>query len=74
MLPSGYKQVDIVADTYQDISIKSTERSKRGNSRKIIIRSEKSKIPRDFNAFLKNGENKGRMIELIIEVILQNRV
>lgn len=74
MLPSGYKRVDIVADTYQDISIKSTERSKRGSARKIIVRSEKSKIPRDFNAFLKNGENKARMIELIVKVIVQNKV
>ena len=69
MLPSGYKRVDIVVDTYQDISIKSTERSKRGSARKIIIRSEKSKIPRNFNEFLKNRENKARMIELIVKVI-----
>ena len=74
MLPSGYKRVDIVVDTYQDISIKSTERSKRGSARKIIIRSEKSKIPRNFNEFLKNGENKARMIELIVKVIKQNSV
>ena len=38
-----YKRVDIVVDTYQDISIKSTELSKRGSARKIIMRSEKSK-------------------------------
>lgn len=72
MLPSGYKRVDIVVDTYQDISIKSTERSKRGSARKIIIRSEKSKIPRNFNELLKNGENKTRMIELIVRVIKKN--
>ena len=74
MLPYGYKRVDIVVDTYQDISFKSTERSKRGSARKIIIRSEKSKIPRNFNEFLKNGENKARMIELIVKVIKQNAV
>ena len=74
MLPSGYKRVDIVVDTYQDISIKSTERSKRGSARKIIIRSEKSKIPQNFNEFLKIGENKARMIELIVKVIKQNVV
>ncbi len=34
-LPSGYHRIDIVADTYQDPSIKSAERSERGNAKKI---------------------------------------
>ena len=72
-LPKGYTRVDIVADTYQDKSIKATERTKRGTSREIKIRSPLSKIPRDFTAFLKNGKNKTRMI-LLMKVIIKDRL
>ena len=64
-LPSGYGRVDIVADTYRKDSLKKSERDKRGNSTKVLINSAESKIPRNFSDFLKNGENKGRMIEII---------
>ena len=73
-LPRNYCRVDIVADTYQEISIKSAERNKRGYSEKIFIQSAKSKIPRNFNEFLKNGENKRRMISLMVNVLVENRL
>ena len=68
-IPSGYKRVDIVADTYQEFSIKNAERGNRGESSKILVKSLQSKIPRDFQAFLLNGDNKTRMMELIAEYI-----
>ncbi|KAG1650805.1 putative Dol-P-Glc:Glc(2)Man(9)GlcNAc(2)-PP-Dol alpha-1,2-glucosyltransferase [Nymphon striatum] len=64
-LPTGYARVDIVADTYRKDSLKNSERIKRGHSAKVLINSAESKIPRNFSDFLKNGENKGRMIEII---------
>ncbi|KAG1668002.1 Gonadotropin-releasing hormone II receptor [Nymphon striatum] len=64
-MPSGYNRIDIVADTYQDNSIKSGERDKRGSSEKIMIQSATSKAPRNFGDFLKNGENKRRLISLM---------
>ena len=73
-LPRNYCRVDIVADMYQEMSIKSAERKKRGCSEKIIIQSAKSKIPRSFNEFLKNGENKRRMISLMVNVLVENRL
>ena len=73
-LPRNYCRVDIVADTYQEMSIKSAERNKRGCSEKIIIQSAKSKIPRNFNEFLKNGENKRRMISLMVNVLVESRL
>ena len=73
-LPRNYYRVDIVADTYQETSIKTAERNKRGCSEKIIIQSAKSKIPRNFNEFLKNGENKRRMISLMVNVLKENRL
>ncbi|KAG1673323.1 Multidrug resistance-associated protein 4 [Nymphon striatum] len=73
-MPSGYNRIDIVADTYQDNSIKSGERDKRGSSEKIMIQSATSKAPRKFGDFLKNGENKRRLISLMKEVIVTNRL
>ena len=69
-IPKGYYHVDLVADCYFKNSIKDAERSKRGKSGKIIVRSSQSKIPGDFaSTFLSNGENKTRMIELLFETI-----
>ena len=52
-LPSGYSRVDIVADTYQEVSLKSAERNARGISSKVMIPSNKSKVPRDLNEISK---------------------
>ena len=73
MLPLGYSRIDIVCDTYQEKSLKSYERNKRGVSSNIIVRSHKSKIPRDFKGFLKNGDNKTRLTELVGEVLSINK-
>ena len=73
MLPLGYSGTDIVFDTYQEKSLKSYERNKRGVSSKIIVRSHKSKIPRDFKGFLKNGDDKRRLTELVRDVISINK-
>ena len=71
-LPKGYKRVDLVADTYREVSIKNGERQKRGTSARLMINSSSSKVPRNFVTFMKNGENKMRLIELICQVIEEN--
>ena len=74
LLPAGYKRVDIVADTYRKVSIKDPERGKRGCADKVLIRSAKSKVPRNFSEFLQNGENKTRLIDLILTVIFERKL
>ena len=74
LLPQGYERIDIVADTYHEVSLKSAERSQRGKASKVVIRSAKSKIPRNFSDFLKNGENKKRLIILMRDTIIENKV
>ena len=71
-LPKGYRRLDIVADTYRNQSIKDAERSARGSSQKVIIGSSKSKIPRDFSNFMRNKDNKTRLVEIISEVMRNN--
>ena len=56
-IPTDYEQVHIVADYYKENSIKKSERDKRGSSPKVLIKSVKSKVPREFQ-FLLNGDNK----------------
>ena len=73
-IPPGYSRVDIVADTYKSNSLKDPERNLRGISSKVMISSSSSKIPRNFNDFLKNGENKTRLIELIKNELVNNRM
>ena len=74
MILSGYRRVDIVVDSYIENSIKETERTGRGTAQKGIIQSMKSKVPRNFNAFLCNSENETRLISLIREVLMKRRV
>ena len=71
---SGYKRVDIVSDSYHKVSIKSGEREKRGSSGKILLKSSKSKIPREFNKFLLNNENKQKMVEIFFDVLEEKHV
>ena len=74
LLPQGYERIDIVADTYHEMSLKSAERSQCGKASKVIIRSDKSKILRNFSDFLKNGENKERLIILMRDTVIENKV
>ena len=54
--------------------MKNPERRRRGVAGKVIVQSSLSKIPRNFSEFLKNGENKTRLIEIIWSVIERNRI
>ena len=69
----GFSRIDLVADSYFKNSIKDTERIKHGTSKKVIVRSMKSKLPSEFSQFLSCGENKNRLIELLFEVIKNER-
>ena len=70
-LPKNYKRIDTVADTYRENSLKNNERNFRGISDKVMISSSSSKIPRNFTDFLKNGDNKTRLIELIKDKLVK---
>ena len=69
-----YKLIYFACDTYKDASIKGAERENRGCSDKLLIRSSKMKIPRDFQRFLNNGKNKERLFELFEETYIQRKL
>ena len=53
--------------------MKDPEWEKHGIANKVDVQSSSSKIPRNFSEFLKNGENKTRLIEIIKDVIAINK-
>ena len=57
-IPKGFSRIDLVADSHFNNSIKDDERIKRGTSKKIIVRSMKSKLPSEFSQFLSCGEQE----------------
>ena len=73
MIPKGYERIDIVADTYREQSLKNPERLKCGTSSRVMVQSALSKMPGNFKNFLKNGENKSRLTELIQDVLIENK-
>ena len=68
-LRKGYYRIDLVADTYRDILIKSCEDLDRGTSTRIMISSSASRISSEFSKYIKCGGNKIRLINLICKVI-----
>ena len=68
-LPKRYRRIDLVADTYQEVSIKNCECFGRGTSVHLMINSLDFEVPSDFTKFMKCGENKTRLINLICKVI-----
>ena len=72
-ISKGYGRVDIIADCFKTMSIKSIKSSKqslKGQSGKIHISLLLSKVPSDFyNRILRNSNSKKRLIKLIFEYI-----
>ena len=67
--PKRFQRVDIVADTYRNVSSKAGEREIRGRSDKVVIKLAKSKVPKDFQSFLRNSVKKNRLIDLLCDTI-----
>ena len=71
VIPVGYARIDLVADTYQDLSIKSQERMHR---LRLLYNQLNLECQNIFSEFLKNGKNKECQLQIILEVITKNRL
>ena len=58
ILTKLYLRVDLVADCYFKTSLKAVGRAKRGSTAKIIIKSTKSVVLRDFSNFCPMEEKR----------------
>ncbi len=72
-VPARYTTIVIVCDTYRDNSIKGSNRVKRGVSERYVLTSPDMKVPYDFNSFLRNGENKEMLFDLLQLAIIEGR-
>ena len=59
--------VDVIfsTDRYNENSVKSMERARRGHSEKLIIHGENTKRPADWKSFLANDENKKQLVNIL---------
>ena len=71
-MPKNFQSVDLVVDTFHDVSIKSEELENRNSPSKIIIGSIKSKLPKNLGKFLSNNKNIAQLIQLIFRYIQQD--
>ena len=58
--------IHFVTDCYKPNSIKSLERSRRGESVQFLLGGPKTKMPSDFKSFMHNSENKKQLIKVIL--------
>ena len=65
-------RVDLVADSYREISWKNTTRAARGEGSSTILKLAKMKI-RDTNVFLHENKNKSQLIEIFFKWLIDNR-
>ena len=73
-LPKNYERVDIMADAHRATTLKSLERKSPLETEKMHVASLESKVPSDFSPIMKNGENKTRLMEHIVQSIESSRV
>ena len=66
---TGVTRVDLVADQYPEVSIKGTERDRRGRSGQILvsISSRQQTCPRQWKRFMSNGLNKTRLMHFLVQ-------
>ena len=64
-VPRQFSTVYLVCDTLDAGSIKSGERIARGTGKRYVLNSPDMKVPFDFSNFLRNGENKAMLLNLI---------
>ena len=67
-IPKQYDTIFLVCDSYKTNSIKAVERDSRGSGSKYALNK-----PSDFTTFMKNGENKTRLLQLIQQVIDEDK-
>ena len=63
-------RIDLVGDQYPAISIKNTERNKRGKDGQLVVNITSSEqfCPRQWRKFMSNGSNKTNLLNFLVRV------
>lgn len=68
-VPSQYRIIFIVCDSYIQNSIKGGERRLQGDGRLYVLKN--TQIPSDISSFLRNGQNKEMLFNLMEQSIIE---
>ena len=72
-IPRQFTTIYLVCDTYCENSIKSGEHASRGQGKRYVIQIPDMKVPSDFDNFLRNGDNKKMLLNLIEQSLIEGR-
>jgi len=72
-VPKQFDTVFIVCDTYLSNSIKGGERRLRGEGKKYVLKSTSMRLPSDMPNFLRNGQNKEMLFNLLEVAIIEEK-
>ena len=72
-IPSQYRTIFIVRDTYIQHSINSGETRLRGDGRFYILKNPNMKLPSETSSFLTNGQNKEMLFNLVEQSIIDSK-
>jgi len=72
-VPGQFDGIFIVCDTYLPNSIKDGERRLRGEGKRYVIKSTSMKLPSDMADFLRNGQNKEMLFNLLETAIIEEK-
>ena len=66
---TGYNRIDVVFDVYDENSIKSAERKRRGDQKLCSYRiyHDNIRIPKNWSSFLSNIENKNEPVRYLVK-------
>ena len=71
-IPQQYSTTFFACDSYKDNSIKNVEKIGRGSGLKYLSKSPDMIMPSEFSIFMKNGENKTTLLNLIEQVYVED--
>ena len=72
-VPSQYRTIFILCDTYIPNSIKVGERRLRRDGRLYVLKNTQMKLPSDMSSFLRNDQNKEMLFNLIEPSIYESK-
>ena len=73
MTPRQFDTIYLVCDTFINESIKEGERNARGNGKRYVLNSPAMKVPFDFTDFLRNGDNKSMLLNIMEQTLVEDK-
>ena len=73
IIPQQYRTIFLACDSYKGNSIKNVERIGRDSGLKYLLKSPDMIMLSEFSIYVKNGENKTTLLNLIKQVYVEDK-